>query len=277
MTYNIKNVILKNSLIAVPIGLYLVLAAWWLLLNPFSNDPSLVDGKYIWGSCYQILAIVGGIAGIIFSRSFGGVKSWLGRSILFFAIGLLLQSFGQTVYSYFNIFARIEAPYPSIGDIGYFGSVIAYIFGVISLAKVSGTKISLKSFGNKIQALLFPLILLLASYAIFLTHYEFDWSNKLRVFLDFGYPLGQAFYVSVALLVLVLTRNILGGIMRRPVILILISLLIQYISDFYFLFQSHNGNWYVGGIGDFLYMTSYLMMTISLLVLGAAFEKIKKS
>lgn len=272
-----KNLNFKNSLIFLPLTLFLILTAWWFWLNPFLNDPSLIDKKYIWGSCYQIIAIVGGIVGIILSRSFGGYKSWLGKSILFFAVGLFLQSFGQTIYSYFNIFARIEAPYPSIGDIGYFGSVIAYIFGVLCLASVSGAKMSLKLFRNKMQAFLLPLILLLVSYAIFLRNYEFDWSNKLKIFLDFGYPLGQAFYVSIAVLILILTRSILGGMMKKPVVLILISLLIQYISDFYFLFQSNNGNWYVGGVGDFLYMTSYLMMTISLVVLSTTFEKIKNS
>lgn len=264
-------------MINVAVLFFLILTVWWFLLNPFSNNESLVYSKYIWGSCYQIIAIWGGICGLLISRSFGGFKSFLGKSIIFFSLGLLFQTWGQSSYSYYNLFANVQAPYPSIGDIGYFGSVIVYIFGVLFLSKVSGAKFSLKLIRNKIQAFLLPLIMLLGSYVIFLRNYEFDWSNWLKIFLDFGYPLGQAFYVSIAILTLILTRNILGGIMKKPVVLILVSLIMQYISDSNFLFQANNGNWYVGGVGDFLYMISYLMMAISLIVLGSTSEKIKNS
>jgi len=272
-----KNQYFRRPLTFIVVIIFFVLTAWWFYLNPFSNDPSLVSNKYIWGSYYQILAIIGGIVGIIISRSFGGFKSWLGKSVLFLAIGLFLQSFGQSVYSYFNIVAQVQAPYPSIGDIGYFGSVIAYILGVLCLARVSGAKFSLKLYRNKIQALLLPLIMLLGSYAVFLRSYQFDWTNWLKIFLDFGYPLGQAFYVSIAILTLILTRNMLGGVMKKPMVLILISLIIQYVSDSNFLFQANNGSWLVAGYGDFLYMASYLMMTISIIQIGSALNDLKNN
>jgi len=252
MLNSTKNSYLRNLLLIIVFLFFIVLAIWWFVLKPFNYNPDLEHAKYIWGSIYQIIAIIGAVSGIVIS-------------------------FGQTFYSYFNLYAQIQAPYPSIGDIGYFGSVIAYIFGVLCLAKVSGAKVSLQLLRNKMQAFLLPSIMLIISYIIFLRNYEFDWTNKIKIFLDFGYPLGQAIYVSLAVLTLILTAKVLGGIMKKPVILFLVALIMQYVSDFNFLFQANNGSWYVGGIGDFLYMLSYLLMTLSIIQIGYSLRSLKES
>src|SRR6185369_3281343 len=109
---------------------------------------------------------------------------------------------------------------------------------------------------------------LIASYMIFLQGYEFDWSNPLRVFLDFGYPLGQAFYVSLAILVFILSKNFLGGLMRPKVLLILLAIAVQYIADYNFLYQAYNETWVNGGYGDYIYLISYFLMTFALINLG---------
>ena len=57
----------------------------------------------------------------------------------------------------------------------------------------------------------------------------------------------------------------------------MIALMFQYLSDFTFLYQANAGTWYVGGLNDFLYFISYLMMTLSLFIIGSTFDKIKNS
>lgn len=267
----------KSVMQGVVFALFGVLAIWWLILNPLSTDPSLDHMKYIWGSSYQLIAIWGGVLGIFISQSYGGIKSLLGKSILFFSLGLLFQAFGQSVYSYYNLFANIQAPYPSLGDIGFFGSIIMYIIGALALAKVSGVTFSLKSSTQKIQAFLIPIVMLALSYYLFLKDYTFDFTDKLKIFLDFGYPLGQAFYVAIAILALIFSRKVLGGMMKRPILLFLFSLVLQYICDFNFLFQANNGTWYVGGYGDFLYMASYLLMSLSIIKIGYTLKNIRES
>lgn len=267
----------KNFMMAVAFALFAVLTIWWIALNPLSANLALVHNKYIWGSFYQLVAIWGGICGLVIARHYGGSKSILGKSIILFSCGLFFQSLGQTVYSYYNLFAGIQAPYPSLGDVGYFGSIIFYFSAAVYLARTAGVKVSLKSFSSKIQAILIPLIMLIASYLIFLQGYAFDWSQKLKIFLDFGYPLGQACYVSVAILTLILSRNYLGGLMKKPVIFFLIALIMQYISDFNFLYQANKGTWFVGSYGDYLYCCSYLLMTLALIYVGLVFNKIRNS
>ena len=119
--------------------------------------------------------------------------------------------------------------------------------------------------------------MLVFSYFFFLRDYQFDWSKPLTIFLDFGYPLGQATYVSLALLVLIVSIRSLGGMMKRPVLLLIFALLVQYLCDFNFLYQANRGSWYAGSWGDYLYAVSYFIMTLAIIYIGSTFFRIKES
>ncbi|MFH1170724.1 MAG: hypothetical protein V1704_04165 [Candidatus Vogelbacteria bacterium] len=192
------------------------------------------------------------------------------------SLGLLAQSFGQSVFSFY-FYTGAELPYPSLADLGFFGSIPLYIYGVILLGRASGIKVSLKSYAKQIVAFIIPLLMLGVSYYIFLKDYEFDWSQPIKTFLDFGYPLGQAFYVSIAILVFILSRKILGGIMKIPILIFLIALVSQYLSDYLFLYQSNNGTFVGGGSVDYMYLVSYFLMALSLIVLGHTYQKISNT
>jgi hypothetical protein len=265
-----------NKLAKIALVIFAVLTIWWLYLQGLDIEAS-GNSRQFWAAIYQVLALYGAIIGIVTSKYWGGVKSVIGRAILAFSVGLLLQSFGQSVYSYYIYFAQIEVPYPSLGDVGFFGSIFAYIYGAILLARASGVKVSLKSFDSQVTAIAIPLGLLIFSYIVFLGGYEFDLTSPLTIFLDFGYPLGQAIYVSIAILVFLLSRQFLGGMMKGPVLFLIFALVIQYFSDYTFLYQANRGSWIVGGINDFLYAVSYLLMALALIYVSITFEKIRQN
>jgi hypothetical protein len=83
--------------------------------------------------------------------------------------------------------------------------------------------------------------------------------------LDFGYPFGQAIYISIAILAFLFSRRLLSGLMRPKILLILAALCMQYASDFTFLYQSHHNTWKAGGVNDYMYLIAYFIMTIALL------------
>lgn len=253
--------------------LFLLLTLWWGISFSINGENNVLSNFF--GSAYGIMALWGAVWGFYIARQWGGNKSLIGKSILMFSLGLLAQEFGQIIYSYYVYITHIEIPYPSWGDLGYFGSIPLYIYGTIILAKASGVNISFKTFTTKLQAVLIPLALLLTSYIIFLKNYEFDWSSPLRVFLDFGYPFGQAIYISLALLTYLLSRNTLGGIMKSRVLFILFALFVQYLSDFTFLYQASKGTFQAGGIVDYMYLVSYFLMTIGLLQFNTVLEKLR--
>ncbi len=195
----------------VAVALFALLTAWWLGVAGSNTTGESGHAELVWGASYQAVAIWGGLFGLFAAGTWGGRRSVMGRAILAFAIGLLLQTFGQTVFSFYNLVSQVEVPYPSLADLGFFGSIPLYVYGTLMLAKASGVTVSLQTFSSKIQAIVIPLALLGLSYSLFLRGYEFDWSSPVRVFLDFGYPLGQAFYVSLALLAYLLTKKTLAA------------------------------------------------------------------
>jgi hypothetical protein len=262
----------KNIYLGVLVLLFIILTALrvYFLSHPGNENTNAL----IWGSIYQIIALWGALCGFHLAKLWGGSKSLVGKASNMFAFGLLAQSFGQCVYSYY-FYTGGETPYPSLGDVGFFGSVLFYIYGAILLAKISGINVTLKSYTGKVFAIVVPAALLILSYLIFLNGYEFDRSNPLKTFLDFGYPLGQAIYVSIAFLTLLLTRSSLGGVMKKPIVFFLIALIIQYFSDFMFLYMVNHEIYVPGGIIDFLYFVSYFAMALSLIKLGSAFEHIR--
>lgn len=251
---------------------------WWVYINIITQRNGFqYDYFGDFGDLYGLMALWGAICGIFISFKWGGMKSLMGRAILFFSLGLFLQEFGQITYSIYYDFITREVPYPSLGDLGFFGSIPFYILGIFFLAKASGVKLGLQSVANKIQAVVIPLVMLVIGYWLFLRGYEFDWNNPIKTILDFGYPLGQAIYVSLALLTYLLSRKVLGGIMRNNILFILFAFCIQFLADYNFLYQNSKGTWINSGYGDYLYLLAYFLMTFGLLQLKTVLSKLQSS
>ena len=225
------------------------------------------------GGTYELLAIIGAVIGFVTARKWGGFKSTLGRALMFFSIGLLAQGVGELIYTYYINAAKIQIPYPSWGDVAYFGSVLLYITAALFLAKAVGAGISLKRRRlYRLIAVLVPIAIVSISYYVLLYKHQYDTSHPLTVFLDAGYPMGEAIYISIAIVVYLLSRKLLGGLMKSASLLLIGALIAQYIADFNFVFQSNRGTFLQGKYGDFLYVVAYFVMTIALIKFKSVHE-----
>jgi hypothetical protein len=155
-----------------------------------------------------------------------------------------------------------------LGDVGFMGCDIVYIIGAWQLLKATGFQYSKKTMKKKIVAIFVPLIIIVSCYLFFLQGYVFDWSNPIKIVLDFAYPLGSAMYISIVLIAYLTALNYNLGMMKKPLFFLLVALAFQYIADFTFLYQANAGTWSVGGLNDYLYFTAYLLMAFALLVMG---------
>ncbi len=262
-----------NKMRAVSVLLFLFFTVWWILLRPLDPEVS-VRGKLIWSSSSFLLAALGGVYGLMISRYFNGRKSMLGRAVLAFTAGLFLQVFGVIAYVAYGWFEHVTIAYPSIADIGYFGSIFAYIYGIFTLARYAGVTTSFQSLARKVLVFAVPLIMFAFSYLTFLKGYEFDGSNLSKIFLDFGYPILETAYVSLALLVMLFSIKLQGGIFKKPVLFLVFALVVQYTADSFFVYQANAGTWYFAGVNDYSYALSYFIMTLAILSLGETFGKI---
>lgn len=265
------EVIQKGWQAKIAVLIFVVLTIWWVIGMQSQDEPRYFGD---FPSIYALMALWGGVWGIIIAKKWGGFGSVMGKALLMFSLGLFAQVFGQLAYAYLAFYQGIQVPYPSIGDIGYFGSVPLYIFGVIYLAKASGVRMGLASTSKKLQAIIIPIIMLAVGYYLFLQGYEFDWSDPIRVFLDFGYPLGQAIYVSLAILTYLLSKGVLGGLMKPKILFVLFALVVQFLCDYTFLYQSSKGTWQAGEINDYMYLVAYFLMTFALIQFELVYKKL---
>lgn len=252
------------------VTLFAALSIWWGVLALVTEPEAF--SRYVFGASYGLMAVFGGVYGLVTAKKWGSFKSSLGRSILYLAMGLLLAEFGQLIFSYYNIVKEELIPYPSMADIGFFGNMLLYILGGFALTKVLGVGLMIKRSPLKVLAgIALPSLLLIATYILFLKGYDSTGVSKLQLLLDFGYPLGDAVYVSLAGVALLCTARSLGGIMKKPLLILLFAFVAQYVADFNFLYQNSHETWVNGGYGDFLYLFAYFVMTLSLINLARVF------
>lgn len=268
-----KSPKLYTNIILVTL-LFIVFSGWWYYLNYVAIEPGFWEVE-LYSASYGILALIGAICGLNIARSWGGFKSALGATITLLSLGLLFQELGQLSYSYYSMILGVEIPYPSIGDFWYYGTIPVYIYATIKLARTLNIKFTKELFKKNIISILLPLVLLLSSYKIFLSGYDYINHDFGTTFLSVMYPLGQSLYLSIALLIYILSRKSLGGKLKSNVLLILMALCSQYLADFVFLYTSNRETWLTAGINEYMYLFSYYIMTTAILMLSVKFNKIK--
>ncbi len=265
--------ILKNKLHVSVSVIFLGFIGWWV---SFQHVVDKQGSSVNWfENTYGLVALIGSIIGLMAMRRWGGIKTVLGKSLLFFALGLFAQEVGQLVSSYYTQIAKTALPYPSLGDVGYFGGVLLYIVAAIYLARVAGVKFSLKKTGYKLIAVAVPVVLLAISYRILLHNHQYDTTKPLTVFLDAGYPIGQAGYISIAIMAYLLSRKFLGGIMKPGLLLVIFALFVQYISDFTFIYESHRNAYVPGKFDDLFYLIAYFVMTLAMIKFLTIYKHLK--
>ncbi len=255
---NLKN----KSQIFITI-VFLGFVVWWA---SFQHVVTAQGKSVEWfGGTYGLMALLGALIGLSASRKWGGYKTTLGRSLLFFSLGLLAQEAGQLIYTYYAYGAKIQIPYPSWGDVAYFGSVLLYIYAAWLLAKIAGVKFSIKNTKYKFIAIIVPAALLITSYTVLLHNHQYDTSKPITVFLDFGYPMGQAIYIAIAITAYLISRKMLGGLMKAGILFIILALFIQYVSDSTFIYQSSRGTYLAGRYDDLFYLIAYFTMASAMI------------
>jgi len=263
----------KNKLQLFVTLVFIGFVGWWISFQHVLSKQGL-SVQWFEG-VYGLLALTGSIIGFITARKWGGYKTILGRALLFFSFGLLAQEAGQLILNYYIYVSKIQIPYPSLGDIAYFGSTLSYLTGAYFLTKAVGVRFSLKAVKYRVIALLVPVVLIAASYWIFLHNHQYDWHKPVTVFLDTAYPVGDAGYISLAIVAFLLSRKMLGGIMKLGLLILIAALILQYIADFTFLYQSNRGTYMAGNYDDLFYLISYFVTTSAIIKFYTTYKHLK--
>ncbi len=248
---------------------FVVMTMWWvwLMLGGFQEQTV----NYYYGLVFVTIPIVGGAFGLYRAWRWGWMRSQMGRAIMCFSIGLISWGVGGWMYSYYNFFLAVEAPYPSIADFIYLSSYLFWAVGLLYLSRVIGVKQALKKASGKVLFYVVPVLACLISYYILIIVARGGYldltGDVWKIFVDMAYPGGDIVMITLTVLLFTLSRKSLGGRYKVPVLILLAGFLLNYFADFAFAWQTTLGVWYVGNWVDFLYTASMTTLVLGITAL----------
>lgn len=259
---------MKNIYQKILTGYFVFLVVYWVFLWRSGHQAS--NFNYLFSLLFSLVPLFGGLIGMINAKIWGGLKSSLGRAVLFFAAGLFFWGIGSMVWAYYNFIPKVAAPYPSIADIGYILAPIFWAVGAFNLSKASGAKYGWKNPVAKAVAILLPLAILGISYHLLVNVARggvltAEGVGLLQLVLDIGYPMSDVIILTLALLIFGLSFKLMGGYYKNSMIALLAGLGMMYFADFTFSYTITTETFYVGQFGDLLFATSLSLMTFGTL------------
>jgi diguanylate cyclase (GGDEF)-like protein len=182
-----------------------------------------------------------------------------GRRQGWFAMSIALVGWGagQAYWSWSEIIAKAETPFPSVADVGFLVFPVAAAVAVVSFQR--GT-----SFGRaRVRAISDGLIvssaLFIVSWAVVLGPvYQTGGDTSFAFVVALAYPIGD---LIVMALVLLLLSRMVGS--RAPLLILSAGLLAMVIADSGFAYLSTSGNYHTGSIIDVGWVAAFLLCAVA--------------
>lgn len=239
-----------------------LLFIYWAVLFFSGTKGEMIN--YYWQAGLAAAAILFGFFGILSAKHWGWLKSGVGFGVFLISLGLIMWGVGQAGWTYYVIkFPDEEVPTALLLDIAYFSSIPLWLAGIFKLSKATGAKYGLKTITGKVLAVAISLVMLGVSYYLLVDVARGGINTILEAtfmenFWDLGYAAGDAINLTLSLVIFGLSWKFLGGKFRKPIVVILVSFALIYLSDLLFSYRDGLGLYYNGDFSDALYL---LMVT----------------
>jgi hypothetical protein len=257
-----------NSLQKICLAFLVLLVVFWAILFVGGSKEGFYN--YLYSFLFGLIPLIGGIFAMVGSRTWGGLKSAVGKAVFFIGLGIFCWGCGETIWSYYNFFLGIPAPYPSLADLGFAPSIFFYGLGAAYLSKATGARFGLRNKYAKIFVTLAPIIILIASYYLLVVLARGgtlvpQGETSLKIILDIAYPLGDLLGLIIAVLISGLSFQYLGGMYKYDIFSILLGLGVMYIADTVFSYTTTVGTYYNANFGDLLLTLGLFFITFGVL------------
>jgi hypothetical protein len=195
--------------------------------------------NYLYSFFLGLTPLVSGILAMSSAKKWGGFSSAIGKAVFFIGLGICLWGCGDMVWSYYNFFKNIPAPYPSYPDLGFAPSIFFYTLGAIYLADATGAKMGFKSIPVRIFTVAAPVIILAISYYVLVIIARdgvlvSEGDSRLKTLFDVLYPVGDSFGLTIAILFSGFSFKYMKGRYTVDVWAILLGLAAMFFGDFIF-------------------------------------------
>ncbi len=219
---------------------------------------------------FGLIPLLGGLTSMYNARLWGTFKSAVGKAVFFTGLGLFLWGCGEMIWSYYNFFKGVAAPYPSMADIGFAPSIFFYGLGAAYLSKATGAKFGLRNKFAKIFVTAAPIVIFFISYEILIVFARGGVlipPNEpfLKVILDIAYPFGDFLALTVSVIISGLSFKYFGGKYKYDILSILIGLGVMFIADTIFSYTTTVESYYNGNWGDLILTFGLFFITYGIL------------
>ena len=246
---------------------FLTLIAWSVLTfkTGHSDHPA---GLYLQLVLF-LVPFLGAIFGLVNARAWGGLKSALGRAVTLLSLGTLTWSLGMLAWNYYIFIAMVEVPYPSFADAFFILSWPLWALGVFFLSRATGVKFDLRQSKGKALVVAVPLIAIIASYYMLVVvarggEFDLEGASGWKLFFDLFYPIGTAVILALALTFFSLSAEFLGGVYKKPIVILILGFLANYLSDFTFSLTTTNETYFNGHFVDIFFLTAMYLLSVSI-------------
>jgi diguanylate cyclase (GGDEF)-like protein len=182
-----------------------------------------------------------------------------GRRPGWFAMALALVGWGagQAYWSWSEIIAEAETPFPSAADVGFLIFPLAAAVAVVSFQR--GTSLGRARLRAVSDGLIVSSALFILSWAIVLGPvYAGGGDTSFAFVVALAYPIGD---LVVMALVLLLLSRLAGN--RGPMLILSAGLLAMVIADSGFAYLSTSGNYHTGSIIDLGWVAAFLLCAVA--------------
>lgn len=257
-----------NTAQKICLGFYVFLVLFWAVL--FFNK--VVEGKlnYWYSFLFGLIPLIGGLVSMFRSRVWGGFESAVGKAVFFIGLGIFLWGCGETIWSYYNFFMGVPAPYPSLADLGFAPSIFFYGLGAFYLSKATGAKFGLRSQVARVFVVIAPIVIFILSYYLLVNIARGgvivpEGETTLKAILDLVYPFGDFIGFALAVVISGLSFKYLGGRYKIDIFSILLGLFVMFVADTVFSYTTTVGSYYNADFGDLLLTTGLFLITYGVL------------
>ena len=257
-----------NTAQKISSGLFVTFFLFWVVLLVTHTTSGFCN--YLFSFLMCVIPIYGGIVAVVSAERWHGMKGLVGKGMLFLGIGLILWGAGELVWSYYNFFAGVAAPYPSIADLGFAPSVFFYAAGTVYLLRAAGADAGLTQRFAKPFMVLMPIVMFAICYyllvivakgGVLLT----TGSSVLKNILDVSYPLGDFISLTLSVVISGLSFRYLTKEYQLGVTALLFGVAVMFAADMIFSYTTTRGSYFNADFGDLVFTIGTFLLTFGVL------------
>lgn len=219
--YQSLYLFLEKKFIILP----LLTILYWAAFQFYTSDSTKEFHGFIFGILIVILASVSAFFSLLRSYEWEFTKSYIGKSLFFFFLGLLMWVIGQSIFVLSTVNPLLEGFYDA-----FFPFIdVFYLIGVFYLAKSINT---FKEVFLQLKIFLIPIFVFFGNIFIISQIRSEQVSEYISNFdINLIYILGSIVVASSVISILIISGKKIGGKFKAALYLILIGILFQYLGD----------------------------------------------